>query len=76
MHDIRPAMESDTVNVFPCRVEEVVENPFSFTVMLRPEGTDASRAVGWETDKETWRRHHAERLVIHLPPDAILPLKE
>ncbi|MBQ7184502.1 MAG: ATP-binding cassette domain-containing protein [Clostridia bacterium] len=76
MHDIRPAMESDTVNVFPCRVEEVVENPFSFTVMLRPEGTNASRAVGWETDKETWRRHQAERLVIHLPPDAVLPLKE
>ena len=76
MHDIRPALDGETVNVVCCRVEEVVENPFSFTVMLRPEGTDAALPIGWEMSKEKWEAIRASRIRVCLPPDKILLLKD
>ena len=75
MHSLRPAGPEDTVNVFDCRVEEVIENPFSYTVMLRPGGADAPLALGWETEKPVWERLRADRLRMHLPPEKILLLK-
>ena len=75
MHDIRPAQAEEEENAFWCRVEEEIENPFSVTLMLRPEGADAAQALGWEMDKNTWRSLRAERVRICLPPDKLLPLK-
>lgn len=76
MHDIRRALPEDRVNVFDCRVDEVIENPFSFTVMLRPADTDAPRAIGWEMDKPAWRRIEAPRVRICIPQEKILMLEE
>ncbi len=76
MHDIRPAEESDTVNVFDCRVEEIVENPFSVTVMLRAASGPEAEPIGWETDKATWEARRADHVRVCLPPESILILKE
>ena len=74
MHDVRLADAQGEPNAFLCRVEETIENPFSCTVLLRPEG--AARPIGWELDKERWRQIRAERLRVCLPPESMLLLKE
>lgn len=63
-------------NSFPCRVDEVIENPFSYTVMLRSENHPDGDRIGWETEKKVWQNSSAEVLRISLPPQDILLLKE
>ena len=72
MHSLRPEGE---VNRFVCRVEEEIENPFSFTIMLCPEGQKDLQPIGWEMDKEQWRALRAECLPVCLPPEGLLLLK-
>lgn len=72
MHDIR-AGEGE--NSFRCRVTEEIENPFSYTVMLRPAGQTDSTPIGWETDKQTWESLRADEVTVHLPKDALLLLR-
>ena len=70
MHDLRP---EDGCNSFSCQVAEEIENPFSYTVMLKTAG--AETAIGWETDKETWQQLRGSFDRICLPPEAIILLK-
>ena len=73
MHAIRPG---EGENAFRCRVAEVVENPFSTTVMLRPLcAPPGSEPIGWEMEKEAWQSLRAEEVTIHIPEKAILQLK-
>jgi len=73
MHDVRPGQGPNTLR---CRAAEVIENPFSVTVMLRPVEAPASAApIGWEMEKPMWQALQAEELTVHLPPEAILQLK-
>lgn len=73
MHDIKPG---DGENSFRCRVTEEIENPFSFTLMLRAAEAPDSASVGWETGKELWRAIRAEELDICLPKEYLLLLRE
>lgn len=73
MHDIT---HGGVENTFRCRVVEEIENPFSFTVMLRREGSETAVPMGWELEKDAWRALRAETVEISLPPQAILLLKE
>lgn len=61
-------------NTFECQVVEVVENPFSYTLMLqaRPD----AQAFGWEVDKATWQAMAADRIRVGFPKGKILMLKE
>ena len=70
MHDLQPG---DGCNSFDCQVAEEVENPFSYTVMLKTAGSET--AIGWETDKETWQQLRGKFDRICLPPEAIILLK-
>ena len=54
-----------------CRVLEMIENPFSCTVML-----DTPVPLGWEMPKEEWQRIQAPELTIHIPTEAILLLRD
>ncbi|MBR4502372.1 MAG: ATP-binding cassette domain-containing protein [Clostridia bacterium] len=73
MHAICPG---EGENTFRCRVCDVIENPFSFTVMLRPlEAPDDSVPIGWETEKDLWRGMMAEEVTVHFPDSALLRLK-
>ena len=73
MHAIRPG---EGENAFRCRVTDVIENPFSFTVMLRPLCAPSSAIpIGWELEKPLWRTLCAEELTVHLPVDSLLQLK-
>ncbi len=73
MHDLRAEQGE---NAFFCAVVEELENPFSYTIMLRPEGAESAQPLGWETDKETWRELRAERLWLRLPRESLLLLEE
>ena len=72
MHDVRPGPGP---NAFRCRVIEEMENPFSMTVFLLPEGSEGASPMGWELDKAEWDALRAETVEIHLPPESLLILK-
>lgn len=71
MHDVRPGPGENSIR---CRVVEEIENPFSQTVMLLVPG-EGNTPLGWETDRETWRRYRAPELEISLPKDRLLLLR-
>ena len=73
MHDLCPGNGENT-SLF--RVMEVIENPFSVTVMLRPAGAKDTIPIGWETEKETWKKCQADELYMSLPPDSLLLLED
>ena len=73
MHDLRPGGGE---NSFRCRVAEEIENPFSYTLMLRSVENPDSAPVGWETGKERWEALRAEELDICLPKEYLLLLRE
>lgn len=54
MHDIQ---DGDGENHFRCLVEEVIENPFSYTLLLR-EQEEGKKTFGWEVDKKLWNHYH------------------
>ena len=57
-------------------VTEVIENPFSMTVMLRPMGSKTTVPIAWETTKEVWEKHQADALYMHLPMCSLLLLED
>ena len=71
MHDLHPAAEE---NIFLCQVQEVIENPFSYTIMLKAK--DGAESFGWEVDKEYWKNFQAEQIKIGFPKGKILLLRE
>lgn len=73
MHSICPG---EGENSFWCRVVEEIENPFSMTVMLRPEGFEHGLPLGWEMEKEVWQRLRSERVQVCLPKGSILLLED
>ena len=72
MHDVAAGPGENTL---VCRAAEIVENPFSFVVMLAPEGAEGYAPIGWELDKNTWRRLESDRLTVNLPPEKLLLLR-
>ena len=73
MHDVLPG---EGENAFRCRLAEEIENPFSYTLMLRNADAPDALPVGWETDKAAWRALRAEALTIRLPKESLLLLRE
>lgn len=61
-------------NSIMCRVVEEIENPFSYTIMLRPESKDDTIPVGFETDKATWNSIRQNTISICLPQEFLIPL--
>lgn len=59
-----------------CIVEEEIENPFSYTIMLKPEGTVDKHLLSWEVSKEEWKKIRAARIYVSFPAESLLLLKE
>lgn len=75
MHDIELSNE-DTRNNFDCDVKHVIENPFSYTIMVCPKGKESKKLIGVELEKHIWESIEGTSISIQIPPDAILLLKE
>ena len=73
-HDILPGAAAE--NTLRCRVVEVIENPFSITLELVPPGPPGAPTISWRCGKDHWEKIKTEELAVHLPPDALLLLKE
>ena len=73
MHDIHLG---DGENAVDCVVAEELESQFSTVVMLVPEGAPGATPIGWEMNKERWRAIRSDRVRIHIPPEALLLLRE
>lgn len=77
MHDVIYAENLYvTQNVFNCRISEIIENAFSFTVML--VAREGYKPFGWEMTKEEWRkfRSESEFIKVSLPVENILQLTD
>ena len=73
MHSIQPGTGA---NSFHCHVEEVIENPFSYTVMLHPVTAKPDTvSIGWEMEKPVWKRLQAQEITVHIPEEDILQLR-
>lgn len=59
------------VNTFCMEVVKVIEDTFSYLIMVRRQGTQAE-LIRWELDKEKWHSIAAEQLYLYFPPDKIM----
>ena len=76
MKYIRALQEDQTdENIFPCRVVEIIENPFSYTVMLERKDAPGTVPIGWEMLKDVWEKMQTEEVTICMPSNSILLLK-
>lgn len=72
MHHVRPGPGE---NSFRCRVVEEIENPFSYTLMLRPVDSPEGIPFGWTVNREKWETERTDEVQIHIPKGAILLLR-
>ena len=68
MKTIRPGPGENSIR---CRVAEVIENPFSYTIML-----DTPVPLGWELLKQEWKAIENTEITIHIPNEALLLLRD
>ena len=73
MHNLSP---DPGPNTFDFTAAEELENPFSFTVMLRRADRPSAGTVGWELDKDLWRSRRAPAQTVSLPPRSLSLLQE
>lgn len=71
MHDI---LYGEGENAKRFEVLEEIENPFSITVMVRPEGNPTAAPIGWEADKTLWRAVRANIVTLHMPQKHLILL--
>lgn len=74
MHYIYPG---EGENSFRCIVEEEIENPFSYTLMLKKEEEAKSeKAFGFEVTKDFWNQNREETLTVHIPEKSLHYLRD
>lgn len=69
--EYREGAENPQNNIFSMEVTDVIEDTFSYLVMIRRAGHEAS-SIRWELPKEEWRAIEAPRLSVYLPPEKIM----
>lgn len=70
-HYLEPRETVSGENVFPMEVMRVIEDTFSYIVMIRPKGKDVS-PIRWELEKKDWQRLDVREIYIYFPPEAIM----
>lgn len=64
MNAIRPGSGK---NGYRCHVEEVIENRFSYTVILSPVLSKDAVSLKWTLPKKEWQKICADVVSIHIP---------
>lgn len=75
MHDLRQGVRGED-NAVLCQVVREIENPFSYTILLKPAHQDAGKPFGWEMEKPLWQAIGAQEMLVCLPQDKLLALRE
>ena len=74
LHDLKVA-EWDDSNTVLCDVLEIIENPFSYTVMLKSKNSENGQ-FGMEMDKKEWNQYKGKTLNVVFSSESLLLLKE
>lgn len=74
-HFLEPRDRAEGENVFPMEVVRVIEDTFSFIVMVRPPG-QAAAPIRWELAKKAWHDFLGRELFLYFPPEAIMLLED
>jgi len=61
-------------NIFPMEVLRVIEDTFSYIIMVRPQGK-AVKPLRWEISKLEWHKQKNTSLSLYLPPEQIILLE-
>ena len=61
-------------NTFPMEVVQVIEDTFSYLVMVRRKGTQA-KPIRWELDKKEWRSICNGEIYLHFPAAHLILLE-
>ena len=69
--EYREGAEAPEKNIFSMEVTDVIEDTFSYLVMIRRAGHEAA-SIRWELPKEEWRAIEAPRLSVYFPPEKIM----
>ena len=73
MRDIQASSGEDGIC---CQVVSEMEEPFCFTIFLRPKGAVDTVPIAWTVEKEMWQKMRNREVQIRLPEAAILRLKD
>lgn len=73
-HFIHACRCANDENVFPMEVVRVIEDTFSYIIMVRPQGSTVS-PLRWELEKEHWQELAEQELYLCLPPNQIMLLE-
>ncbi|WP_302358417.1 sulfate/molybdate ABC transporter ATP-binding protein [uncultured Mitsuokella sp.] len=69
--EYREGKERPEENIFRMEVTDVIEDTFSYLVMIRRAGHQAS-CIRWELPKAEWRAIKAPVLSVYFPPEKIM----
>ena len=58
-------------NIFLMEVVQVIEDTFSYLIMVRLKGTEA-KPIRWEVDKKIWRSIQASEVYLHFPSEKLI----
>lgn len=62
-------------NTFLMEVVNVIEDTFSYLIMVRRKGTNA-KLIRWEVDKKTWKSIQSPEIYLHFSPDKLMLLEK
>ena len=61
-------------NTFLMEVAQVIEDTFSYLVMVRRAGTKG-KLIRWEVDKDFWRSVQGKEIYLYFPPEQLILLE-
>lgn len=70
-HFLTAHKPADIENVFPVEVVRVIEDTFSYIIMVRPQGK-AVKPLRWELPKQEWQELPKDVLYLYLPPEQLM----
>lgn len=73
-HFLEPREEAEGENVFPMEAVRIIEDTFSYIIMVRPQGTQAT-PLRWELDKKQWQELAGRELFLYFPPEQIMVME-
>ncbi len=69
--EYREGKERPEENIFRMEVTDVIEDTFSYLIMVRRAGTEASH-IRWELPKDEWHCIEAQELLLYFPPEKLM----
>ena len=73
MHDI---LYGEGPNQATFSVLQEIENPFSYTIMIRAKDSPLASPLCWEAEKELWEDVRAPEVILHIPDESIMLLNQ